>query len=349
MRRITAMSRHRDHLRGVAPSMHFYGMREDPAIPLRDRGLPGCGRLTGREQLVKAAGQLAQAECDHQDRAALVSLHMPVREPPGLAISISGCSARNAWSRGTLAGRRHDAHNGPVSCHCRDRGQGDQRHFLTGVQQVPRRPASEHAAGGLAWKFPGARRHRGLESAQPQAPPGGAAGAEQMRRSLPALRVPPSVVSRASTAPPRRLLARAWGSAQQPRGAWACSAHASSMASTNSHAASARPQRPLASAPGRPLRRSPGLCRGPLHYADHHGDLIVLVDSDPGMGVVWAPRERRNARCCSSSARVAPLAKACWTWRAFLSSGRTAITSAALNVPANAARLTRGRVAEPFG
>jgi len=44
---------------------------------------------------------------------------------------------------------------------------------LTGVQQVPRRSASEHAAGGLAWKFPGARRHRGLESAQPRAPPGG--------------------------------------------------------------------------------------------------------------------------------------------------------------------------------
>jgi hypothetical protein len=43
MRRITAMSRHRDHLPGVASSsMHFYGMREVPAIPLRDRGLSGC-------------------------------------------------------------------------------------------------------------------------------------------------------------------------------------------------------------------------------------------------------------------------------------------------------------------
>ena len=41
--------------------MHFYGMREAPAISLRDPGLAGCGRLTGREQLVKAAGQLAQA------------------------------------------------------------------------------------------------------------------------------------------------------------------------------------------------------------------------------------------------------------------------------------------------
>src|SRR5437016_517921 len=73
MRRITAMSWHRDHLRGVAPSMHFYGMGEAPAIPLRDRGLSGCGRLTGREQLVKAVEQLAQAEFDHQDRATLVS------------------------------------------------------------------------------------------------------------------------------------------------------------------------------------------------------------------------------------------------------------------------------------
>jgi len=53
--------------------MHFHGMREDPAIPLRDRGPSGCDRLTGREQLVKAVEQLAQAECDHQDRAALVS------------------------------------------------------------------------------------------------------------------------------------------------------------------------------------------------------------------------------------------------------------------------------------
>src|SRR6266536_6338849 len=42
--------------------------------------------------------------------------------------------------------------------------------------------------------------------------------------------VPPSAVSRASTAPPRRQLARAWEAAQQPRGAWACSAHASSTA-----------------------------------------------------------------------------------------------------------------------
>src|SRR5271166_2911446 len=42
MRRITAMSRHRDHLPGVASSMHFYGVREVPAIPLRDRGLSGC-------------------------------------------------------------------------------------------------------------------------------------------------------------------------------------------------------------------------------------------------------------------------------------------------------------------
>jgi hypothetical protein len=100
---------------------------------------------------------------------------MPACEPAGPVISMSGCSARNAWSPGhlVLAGRRHDVHNGPPSCHCHDRGQGDQRHFLTGVQQGPRLPASEHAPGGLACRFPGARRHRGPESAQPRAPPGG--------------------------------------------------------------------------------------------------------------------------------------------------------------------------------
>ena len=27
-------------------------------------------------------------------------------------------------------------------------------------------------------------------------------------------------------------------------------------------------------------------CR-PLHYADHHRDFIVVIDADPGMGVVW--------------------------------------------------------------
>ena len=53
--------------------MHFYGMREAPAMPLRDRGLSGCGRLTGREQLVKAVEQSTQAEFHGQDLAALVS------------------------------------------------------------------------------------------------------------------------------------------------------------------------------------------------------------------------------------------------------------------------------------
>jgi hypothetical protein len=72
MRRITAMSRHRDHLPGLASSLHFYGMPEAPARPLRDRSLAGRDRLTGREQLVKAAGQLAQAGSDRDNLAALV-------------------------------------------------------------------------------------------------------------------------------------------------------------------------------------------------------------------------------------------------------------------------------------
>ena len=95
------VARHRHHVRGVASSMHFYGMREAPAMPLRDRGLSGCDRLTGCEQLVKAVEQLAQAEFDHEDRAALVSRPHARARAAGLAISMSGCSARNAWSRGT--------------------------------------------------------------------------------------------------------------------------------------------------------------------------------------------------------------------------------------------------------
>jgi len=100
---------------------------------------------------------------------------MPACDSAGLAISMSEVLSAERLEPGhlVLAGRRHDVHSGPVSCHCRDRGQGDQRHFLTGVQQGPRLPASEHAPGGLACRFPGARRHRGLQSAQPRAPPGG--------------------------------------------------------------------------------------------------------------------------------------------------------------------------------
>ena len=73
MRRITAMSRHRDPLRVVASLMHFYGMREPRLYHFGTGACLVCGRLTGREQLVKAVEQLAQAECDHQDLAALVS------------------------------------------------------------------------------------------------------------------------------------------------------------------------------------------------------------------------------------------------------------------------------------
>jgi len=70
MQRITAMSRHRDHLPGIAASLHFYGMREAAPIPLRDGGPLCCDHLIGREQLVKAVKQRAQAEFDHKDLAA---------------------------------------------------------------------------------------------------------------------------------------------------------------------------------------------------------------------------------------------------------------------------------------
>ena len=36
------------------------------------------------------------------------------------------------------------------------------------------------------------------------------------------------------------------------------------------------------------LRRSCGFWRAPLYYADHHGDFIVVIDADPGMGVAWS-------------------------------------------------------------
>ena len=104
---------------------------------------------------------------------------MLVRESPGLAVSISGCSAPERLEPGhlVLAGRRRDVHDGPVSCCCRYRGQGYQRHFLTGVQQVPRLPRRantlQEEVAQLACRFHGARRHRGPESAQPRAPLGG--------------------------------------------------------------------------------------------------------------------------------------------------------------------------------
>jgi len=62
MQRITAMSRHRDHLHSVASSLRFYGMPEAPAVPLRDRAFLVVTALPGREQLVKAVEQSAQAE-----------------------------------------------------------------------------------------------------------------------------------------------------------------------------------------------------------------------------------------------------------------------------------------------
>lgn len=70
------------------------------------------GALTGREQLVKAVEQLAQAEFDHEDLAALVSrphAHMRVGGAGDLDV---GCSAeRLEPGHLVLAGRRHDVHS----------------------------------------------------------------------------------------------------------------------------------------------------------------------------------------------------------------------------------------------
>jgi len=35
------------------------------------------------------------------------------------------------------------------------------------------------------------------------------------------------------------------------------------------------------------LKTRLGRRRGPLHYADHHGDFIVVLDADLGVGVAW--------------------------------------------------------------
>src|SRR6266480_1833370 len=60
--------------------------------------------------------------------------------------------------------------------------------------------------------------------------------------------------------------------------------------------------------------------RGPIHHADHDGDLIVVVDADLGVGVVggaegaqerYVPLEFGQGRAVSEGLR---------TWRAFRSS-----------------------------
>src|SRR6516162_11467069 len=63
-------------------------------------------------------------------------------------------------------------------------------------------------------------------------------------------------------------------------------AHAPSRARTNSGTAKVRPAGTRKRARAG-LRRSRELWRGPLHYADHHGDFIVVIDADLGMGVIW--------------------------------------------------------------
>jgi hypothetical protein len=103
---------------------------------------------------------------------------MPVRGPAGLAISMSGCSAESLEpGHLVLAGRRHDVHSGSVSCHCRDRS-------TVGSPATRERTRSGRTRLSIPW----CETLSGLESAQPRAPPGAAAGVGRMRRSLPTLR-----------------------------------------------------------------------------------------------------------------------------------------------------------------
>ena len=51
MRRITAMSRHRDHLPGLASSMHFYGMRETPGYTTSGPGPLAWSRVACNQDM----------------------------------------------------------------------------------------------------------------------------------------------------------------------------------------------------------------------------------------------------------------------------------------------------------
>ncbi len=74
-----------------------------------------------------------------------------------------------------------------------------------------------------------------------------------------------------------------------------------------------------------------------IRVSEHHGLLTLNWQAVTTSGYTRSrttPRPPTPSSCCS--AKVAPLANACWTWHAFLSSGRTAITSVTANMPANA-------------
>jgi hypothetical protein len=129
---------------------------------------------------------------------------MPVRGPAALAISMSGCSAESLEpGHLVLAGRRHDVHSGSVSCHCRDRS-------TAGSPATRERTRSGRTRLSIPW----CETLSGLESAQPRAPPGAAAGVGRMRRSLPTLRGR-RVSSRPGPADPAGALAAVIAQRQQ--------------------------------------------------------------------------------------------------------------------------------------
>ena len=190
MRRITAMSRHRDHLRSVASSLHFYGMREAPAISLRDRGPLWLRPPDRTRSSSRRPGSCRRPEFDDEGLAA------PGQPATGPCASRRGRRSRYPGAqRGTpgAGGTWSLPGDGTRSITARHLataviGSREPTSLLDAVQQGPRLHASEHAPGRLArrspgqdaigaWKAPG-RGHR-REAA---------AGVGRMRRSSPTLR-----------------------------------------------------------------------------------------------------------------------------------------------------------------
>ena len=86
-----------------------------------------------------------------------------------------------------------------------------------------------------------------------------------------------------------------------------------------------------------------GLRRGPLHYAEHQGDFIVVLDADLGVGVTWGSEGAQECDVLLQFGQGRAVGKGPLDLTRILSSGRIAITSTALNVSTSETRITWAR------
>jgi hypothetical protein len=102
--------------------------------------------------------------------------------------------------------------------------------------------------------------------------------------------------------------------------------------------------------PTRPpdLRRTRDLRRGPLHYADHHGDLIVVIDADPGMGVVWSAEGAQERDVLLKPRQGRAVSKDLLNLACVFVLGSHGHHLRGMKRVRDAARLTRGRAAELY-